>query len=109
MTRETTNTVEVVARAVYSSFGEGDPDDWEMLPDETRFYSWENAIPQALAAIKAHTAALMEPSEEMLRSGGGVLTFVLDNMYEGTPRDAALDVLQAMLSAQEKTDTPSET
>lgn len=43
---------ERVARAIYASFGEGHPDDWEER-DGKREYAWEAAIPQARAAIEA--------------------------------------------------------
>lgn len=59
---------EKVARAIYSSFGEGSPDDWHEPDGGRRVYAWESALPQARAAIDAVVRAMREPTPTMLKA-----------------------------------------
>ena len=90
----TTKDVEAVAGAI-------DPDAWDerYLPHiyALRAHRREASIQTAVVAIKAHTEILMEPSEEMIEAGAGIIGYYI-------PRTELITAFQAMLSAQEKTD-----
>ncbi len=94
--------VETVARAI-------DPGGWKAYPEPDSEYHRleiqtlemrrEYSLEKALAAIKAHTECLMEPSEEMVEAG----TFTLGYYFRNNkPTECVSDIFQAMLSAQDK-------
>lgn len=64
----------------------------------------ENSLKEALAAIKAHTECLMEPSEEMIAAGADKMDPCWGYTDEGIALDWAKNSFRAMLSAQEKSD-----